>query len=737
MEAATALPGATRLVELPTAREALARSERLLAETGSYQGITGELARKAAGPIPYERLHTQLREAVISARENAREISASPGIREQGEFVVALYTVEGDAIVLSTGIMVHVHTMSRFIKWMIERDYERDPGVNPGDIFGNNDPFIGNVQVADMMNVVPVHYGGTLVGWAGAVAHELDVGGVEPGGEVQLVSDRFGEGMFVSAEKIGAGDALRRDYLIRCERNLRSSIYWILDEKAKSSACQAVRDRVLEIIDAVGFDTYLETTREFIEENRRAQLERVRTMTVPGTYRTSSYLGHMAAGRPGMPPLAARDLLFSVPLELTITGEGRLQLDFEGTSPRGSHALNCTPAAMDGGLFIALTQAMGYEGKVNDGAWMATDMHLPPGTWTNPLDEKCATSCSWVLLSVGFAAFQRLLSRAFLARGFREEIFVGGVPTPFMEGGGINQFGELYGAGNFECASGGSGARGIMDGLDTGYAIWNPEADMGNAEVWEMTFPFLYLGRRNTIDSAGAGKYRGGTGFTSVWKVHRTPMTNLNTKEHSGRVLDQAGICGGYPAPTAQRHYAIRNTDLAERIAAREPLPHALSTDGSANDLLAHVSGEVDVQDGPYAGNPFADGDVFHHSYSSSGGYGDPIERDPASVADDVEQGLVSRRAALVVYGVAVGADGEVDPVATARARAERRRERLAGAVPARQWIEAERSRVQQHDFIPEVRECYAGCMRLSPRFAEEFRAFWSLGAGFSFEEER
>src|SRR5699024_11406871 len=35
---------------------------------------------------------------------------------------------------------------------------------------------------------------------------------------------------------------------------------------------------------------------------------------------------------------------------------------------------------LDGGLFVALTQSMNYEGKVNDGAWMATDMNIPEGT---------------------------------------------------------------------------------------------------------------------------------------------------------------------------------------------------------------------------------------------------------------------------------------------------------------------------------------------------------------------
>src|SRR5690606_31117895 len=107
-------------------RQRLIESERLMEETGCYDGIT-ELSLRAEDPLKFETLHTKLRAYCVSAREMARRISASPGVREVGEMVVAIYTPEGDAIALSNGIMVHVHTMSRFIKWMIRNGYEDNP----------------------------------------------------------------------------------------------------------------------------------------------------------------------------------------------------------------------------------------------------------------------------------------------------------------------------------------------------------------------------------------------------------------------------------------------------------------------------------------------------------------------------------------------------------------------------------------------------------------------------------
>ena len=85
-------------------RERLIESERLMEETGCYDGIT-ELELRQQDPLKFEALHTKLRAFCVSAREMARRISASPGVREVGEMVVAIYTPEGDAIALSNGIM--------------------------------------------------------------------------------------------------------------------------------------------------------------------------------------------------------------------------------------------------------------------------------------------------------------------------------------------------------------------------------------------------------------------------------------------------------------------------------------------------------------------------------------------------------------------------------------------------------------------------------------------------------
>ena len=513
----------------------------------------------------------------------------------------------------------------------------------------------------------------------------------------------------------------------------------MLDEKAKVASCLEMRDQVLRLIDEVGTDYFARVTKEFIEESRRAQLARCRQLTVPGKYRGHTFYGHVTRGKPGFQPLGDPDWLYAIPLEMEIGTDGKITLDFEGSQPWGYHSMNCTPAGMDGGMFVTLTQHMNFEGLVNDGAWMATELKLPEGTWTNPDTHLCATATSWALLLPAYGVFQRLLSRGFLARGFVEEVFVGQVNSPMIEMGGESQLGEPFGIAHFECAAAGSGALAIRDGLDTAYVGWNPESDMGNVEVWEMDMPLVYLGRSIVANSGGAGKYRGGNAFMSTWLVHKTRKVQLVTSEHSSRVFDNAGMCGGYPAPTCQRHRVVRKSNIRRLAEERKPLAHSIGPDQS--ELERRFDGEHELVEGPYIASPLSQDDIFTHAYNGGGGYGDPLERDPERAAADVADGQSTREFAELVHAVRFEGSAEdgnlrADPEATARERERRRAQRLAEAVPVGEWIAAEKERVAARDFAPEVRKMYAAAMKLSPRFAADFREFWGLSDGFNFDEE-
>ena len=67
---------------------------------------------------------------------------------------------------------------------------------------------------------------------------------------------------------------------------------------------------------------------------------------------------------------------------------------------------------------------------------------------------------------------------------------------------------------------------------------------------------------------------------------------------------------------------------------------------------------------------------------AGAGGWGDPLERDPVAVAQDVRNEIVSRQRALEDYGVVLQID-KVDENATKLKRAEIKRLRGWSELPA------------------------------------------------------
>ena len=139
-----------------TLAEMLAASEQLFARDRLLPRARASLEMKDSDPLHFEKLFSRVRGGMVTARETALNISASPIVRELGEICFALYTPEGDNVALSTGIIVHVHTMSEAIKFMVRNGWEDNPEIRPGDIFANNQPTIGDVHNADVQTFVPI-----------------------------------------------------------------------------------------------------------------------------------------------------------------------------------------------------------------------------------------------------------------------------------------------------------------------------------------------------------------------------------------------------------------------------------------------------------------------------------------------------------------------------------------------------------------------------------------------------
>ncbi len=700
--------------------EMLATSERLFSETGHYCGVS-ELAMMEADPIGYEKLFARLRGGLVSARETALNISASPIVRELGELCFALYTPEGDSIALSTGIIVHVHTMSDAIKFMVRNGWEDNPKIRPGDIFSNNDPVIGDVHNADVQTFVPIFWEDELIAWAGGVTHVLDIGASTPGGVPVGPTNRLDDGIDLPSMKIGEEDELAAWHLLRCQKQTRAPMYYLLDERTRLAGCHMVREAIERVVLEEGLDRFKQFSREVIEEGRRSFKARIREMTVPGRYRAAAFMDTTFADKPQLPARARRDFVMHAPFEVRIGGDGDYALDMDGASAWGWHSMNCTPSGMQGAIWVMFTQTLICNDKVNDGAYYAVETNFPEGTISNLGDAEGSTGIAWAFLQPAFTGYPRTLSRALQSRGFIEEVIAPySVSGNVIQGGGVDQYGNSSAIMNFEIAAQGMGAKYVLDGTDTCAAMFNPEGDAGDVEMWELICPMIYLSRRIKPNTAGPGRHRGGSSFESLQMIWNTPfweLQNLGTT----RLFTSQGIFGGYPGSTAYIHN-IKGNDLRRLAEAGRGLPgrrraiRRPRADGDRRRAPARAR-QLDPAGAVRRRRPLPLGDEGRRRARR------PLERPPEAVERDVAEGHLLPRFAESVYG-------------GLRSRRRSRPAARSGPGLPRSGGPSSASRVLDGELIDPVKVAYAESMKLSERWAAEFRGFWDLPEDFEFEIE-
>ncbi|MGC0154261.1 hydantoinase B/oxoprolinase family protein [Chromobacterium vaccinii] len=711
--------------------------------TGHYNGLS-ELPFRDGDPIGYEKLFSKLRGGLVHARETAKKIAASPIVEQEGELCFTLYNAVGDCVLTSTGIIIHVGTMGAAIKYMIENNWEANPGIRPGDMFTNNDCAIGNVHPCDIATIVPIFWDGRLIGWVGGVTHVIDTGAVTPGSMSTGQTQRFGDGYMITCRKTGINDEPLRDWLHESQRSVRTPKYWILDEKTRIAGCHMIRALVEEVIRADGVEAYERFAYEVIEEGRRGLQGRIKAMTLPGVYRKVSFVDvpYRHDDVQVSNAFAKLDSIMHSPVEMTIRPDGTWRLDFDGASRWGWHTFNAHQVAFTSGIWVMMCQTLVPTQRINDGAYFATEFRLPKGSWCNPDDRRTGHAYAWHFLVSGWAGLWRGLSQAYFSRGYLEEVNAGNANTSnWLQGGGINQDGEIHAVNSFEASSCGTGACAIKDGLNHAAAIWNPEGDMGDIEIWEMAEPLLYLGRNVKANSGGYGKYRGGCGFETlrmVWNAQDWTMFFMG----NGFMNSDWGMMGGYPSATGYR-FEAHGTGLERRIAAGESLPLGGDADPGAPDYERRLDAGARIKRDKQCittEDCYANHDLYLNYLRGGPGFGDPLDRDPKAVEADLNQRYLLPEYAGRVYGVVFTVDGNgvftIDPDETRIRRVEIRMERLIRARPTREWIRQERQRIVDKQASVQVRHMFATSFALSEKFARAFKAFWELPDDWWLPEE-
>jgi len=218
----------------------------------------------------------------------------------------------------------------------------------------------------------------------------------------------------------------------------------------------------------------------------------------------------------------------------------------------------------------------------------------------------------------------------------------GRVPAPgSAAGGSISSAGRHPQTGRwysqYEILSGGTGARPNADGVS---AMDELVVNVMNTpvEAVETEFPVRVERYELAQDSGGPGTYRGGLGVRRQWRVlGDESVINLRTDRFK---YSSPGIFGAKPAHPSAASLA--------------------SATGDPRPLTSKVAGLRLKKD-----------DVLSMEFAGGGGWGDPHERAPERVRDDVLRGYVSREAARNDYGVALNNDLSLDADATAKLRAK------------------------------------------------------------------
>src|SRR6476659_6049228 len=195
-----------------------------------------------------------------------------------------------------------------------------------------------------------------------------------------------------------------------------------------------------------------------------------------------------------------------------------------------------------------------------------------------------------------------------------------------------------------------------------------------DSEQVESELPITVTLAQHWKDSSGAGKNRGGSGATQHWMVHKVPGIVSMCMGNGSKVPLGQPLFGGY-ASSPIPGISIRKTDLLKQM--NEGDPH-LSMDHREIMEQGTIHGNWNYELIARTPKVYEEGDLLFGFSGGGPGYGDPLERDPGAVMEDLKKNIVSEWTARQMYRVAYDEERrKVDPEKTKELRAAERHARL------------------------------------------------------------
>ncbi len=538
----------------------------------------------------------------------------STTVREAGDLSAGVFDLHGRMMAQAvTGTPGHVNSMAESVGHFLRKF--PTAAMRPGDHYITNDPWLGTGHLHDLTVVTPAFLHGRIVGLFANTAHVIDIGGLGMGPEGRSV---FEEGLYIPILKCfdqGRPNETFFDFIRAGSRlpvELEGDVYSLC-------ACNdAGARRLAEMMDEFAMDS-LDALAGFIFDSSLAATLAEIGRLPQGTYAAEIY----SDGYEEPVRLAA---------SMTILDDA-IEVDYAGTSGLSNRGINVPPAYCRAYSCFGIKCVVAPEVPNNWASLTPFRMKIPDGCILNA-PRPYAVSVRHVLGHLLPDLMMGCLHQAVPARVTAEG--ASALWNPPLRGGG-SVSGQARGnrpvVADFEIItfnSGGTGARPTADGLDA--TAFPSGVRTMPVEATENVAPVIFWRKELRPDSGGAGRTRGGVG----------QVMEIATK--------------------GELEFAVNA--IFDRV-GHPPKGREGGHEGAAGAV--HLKSGATLRTKGFQIIP--DGERLILQLPGGGGLGDPAAREPALVARDVRDGLVSAEAARERYRVACDASGTLDNAGTERLR--------------------------------------------------------------------
>lgn len=519
----------------------------------------------------------------------------SPNIKERMDHSCAIFNHSRELIAQAEHIPVHLGSMALAVKTGLE---VFDGKLNEGDMILLNDPYISGTHLPDLTLIAPVFHSEKIIAYASNKAHHTDVGGSTPGSLAADVTELYQEGLIIPPVKLIEGGLINRDLLNLIRSNVRTPEIQVGDLRAQIAANNTGIRRVLGIADKYEVDVLHSAMSQVMNQSERRVREAISSMP-DGAYSDVDYMESILPDE--------SDAKIQVTVSIM---EDEIFFDYSGTSQQVEKPVNAPLGVTIAGIYYTLISIIDPTIPVNDGCFRPVTLKIPSGCMMNPVRPAPVAGgnveTSQRNVDVLMKVFSKICPEKVPAasQGTMNNITIGGVvegiPWTF-----------------YETVGGGSGGRPVSDGVD-GIHVNMTNTMNTPIEVIETCLPLKFKAYRLRPDSGGAGMYRGGCGIERIWILTSSKATLSIMAERNK--IPPWGLQGGKPGKTGE-YTLVR---------------------GNGEKIKLPPKTTVEIYEG----------DMLIIRTPGGGGFGDPLERDPKGVIDDVANGLVSFKSAEIDYGV-------------------------------------------------------------------------------------